>query len=87
MPGFASRTAYITKLTMYISSGQKNKLALILLSRRNQYVVDCLTSKPLLSVFVSYLPTVLRTDTSAIRFGRILLQNGDDKITVIVPRI
>lgn len=79
IPSFASRTACITKLT-------KNGEPFIWAEEQElakQYIVDCLTSKPLLSVFDPSLPTELHTDASAIGYGAMLLQRDDDRTRVI----
>lgn len=78
VPEFASRTACITKLTrnnepFVWSSDQENA---------KKYVIDCLVSKPLLSIFDPNLPTELHTDASCIGYGAVLLQrqDGNNKI-------
>jgi hypothetical protein len=79
VPSFASRTACINALT-------KKDVNFIWTDEHEaarQYVVDCLTSKPLLSVFHPELPTELHTDASSIGYGGILIQKHDGQNRVV----
>lgn len=70
IPEFAIRTAPITKLTRanepFVWTDEQEA------SRK--YVIDHLTSKPLLSIFDPSLPTELHTDASSLGYGAILMQ-------------
>lgn len=70
IPDFASKTACITKLT---KNNQKWEWG-IEQDRARKYVIDHLTSKPLLTIFDPRCATELHTDASAIGYGAILLQ-------------
>lgn len=79
IPEFASRTACITKLTRTGESfkwTEEQELA-------RKYIIDCLTSRPLLCVFDPDLPTELHTDASSIGYGGVLLQKVDGHKRVI----
>jgi hypothetical protein len=78
VPNFACRTACINNLTKngvpfwWTTEHEKAK----------QYVVQCLTSEPLLVIFNPDFPTELHTDSSSIGYGAILIQkyNGQNKV-------
>nr|CAI5850717.1 unnamed protein product [Callosobruchus analis] len=70
VPEFASRTACITRLTKQgvpFCWGQDQENA-------RKYVINHLTSRPLLAVYNPELPTELHTDASSIGYGAILVQ-------------
>uniref|UniRef100_A0A0A9X1Z8 RNA-directed DNA polymerase n=1 Tax=Lygus hesperus TaxID=30085 RepID=A0A0A9X1Z8_LYGHE len=75
IPEFAARTACITDLTKkdhpFLWS-QEHDVA-------RDYVITCLSSRPLLAVFDHNLPTELHTDASSLGYGAILLQMHDGK--------
>lgn len=70
IPEFASKTACITKLTKNGQNwewGDEQNAA-------RQYIIDKLTSEPILSIFDPSLPTELHTDASSIGYGGMLVQ-------------
>jgi hypothetical protein len=79
VPSFVSRTACINALTkkdVDFNWTDEHEAA-------RQYVVDCLTSKLLLSVFHPELPTELHTDASSLGYGGILIQKHDGQNRVV----
>lgn len=79
IPEFAHRTACITKLT---SNSQQWEWGPEQEAARN-YVIQRLTSKPLLSIYNPVLPTELHTDASSLGYGAILLQKENNINKVI----
>lgn len=79
IPEFATRTACISKLTKanvaFFWSDEQEE------ARR--YVINHLTSKPLLCIFDPSLPTELHTDASCVGYGAVLLQNKENSKRVI----
>lgn len=80
IPEFAFRTACITQLT---SNNQKWEWGYKQEAARN-YVIQCLTSKPLLSIYNPDLPTELHTDASSLGYGAILLQKDNNNVNKVV---
>lgn len=79
IPEFATRTACITRLTRAnepFSWTEKQEVA-------RKYIIDHLTSRPLLAVFDPALPTELHTDASSIGYGGILIQKLEGNTRVI----
>lgn len=79
IPNFAAKTACITKLTknneeFCWTEEQENS---------RKYIMDCLTSRPLLSIFNEKLPTELHTDASSIGYGAVLMQKLDGERRII----
>lgn len=76
---FARRTACINQLTKkdvpftWTDEHEKAK----------QYIINCLTTKPLLVVFNPELPTELHTDASSLGYGGILFQKYDGQNRVV----
>ncbi|BES94514.1 Hypothetical Protein NTJ_07326 [Nesidiocoris tenuis] len=70
VPEFASRTACITELTKagkpFLWGPQQDAA--------RDYVISCLTNRPLLAIFDPTLSTELHTDASSLGYGAILLQ-------------
>lgn len=84
IPNLAARTACITKLTKQNQKwewGPEQDAA-------RKYVIDHLSSKPLLTVFNPALPTELCTDASKLGYGAILLQivDGNKKVVAYFSR-
>jgi hypothetical protein len=79
VPNFACRTACINNLT-------KNGVPFLWTTEHEnakQYVVQCLTSEPLLVIFNPDFPTELHTDASSIGYGAILIQKYDGQNKVV----
>ena len=79
IPAFASKTACITHLTkqnVVFKLGEAQESA-------RQYVINYLTSRPLLAVFDPEIPTELHTDASNIGYGAILIQKHDNISRVV----
>lgn len=79
IPNFASRTASITKLT---KANQTWEWGSDQIEARN-YIIQCLASKPLLSIYNRKLPTELYTDASSLGYGAILLQKDQNEKRVV----
>jgi transposase InsO family protein len=79
IPNFAARTACITKLT---KANQKWEWGMEQDVARN-YVIEHLSSNPLLTVFDPKLPTELYTDASSIGYGAILIQKANNNKNVV----
>lgn len=79
IPGFAARTACITKLT---KNDQKWEWGFEQVAARD-YIIKQLSSKPLLTVFDPASPTELYTDASSLGYGAILIQRVDNIKKVI----
>jgi len=79
VPSFASRTACINKLT-------KKDVPFLWTKEHEEakkYVIDHLTSRPLLVIFNPDLPTELHTDASSVGYGGILFQKYDGQNKVV----
>lgn len=79
IPEFASRTACFSKLTKKCEEfiwTEEQELA-------RKYIIDRLTTRPLLCKFDPDLPTELHTDASSIGYGGVLLQKTDGNVRVI----
>lgn len=79
IPNFAVRTACITKLT---GQNQKWEWGPEQVAARD-YVIQHLSSKPLLTVFDPNLVTELYTDASSLGYGAILVQIADNTKKVV----
>lgn len=79
IPEFATRTACITKLTRSNEPFSWNEEQ----ESARKYIIERLTSRPLLNVFDPELPTELHTDASCIGYGGVLLQKLDGNLRVI----
>lgn len=70
IPSYASKTAPIAKLTRCSVAfiwGEEQETA-------RKYIIECLTSEPVLAIFDPSLPTELHTDASSIGYGAVLIQ-------------
>ena len=79
IPNFSTATASITKLTKsneQICWENEQEIA-------RKYVIDRLTSRPLLGVFEPNLPTELHTDASSLGCGGVLIQKCNGQTRVI----
>lgn len=79
IPEFAAWTACVNYLT-------KEDVPFVWKSKHveaKNYIVNCLTSQPLLIVFNPDLPTELHTDARSIGYGAILLQKYDGQNRVV----
>ncbi|CAK1549316.1 unnamed protein product [Leptosia nina] len=79
IPEFASRTASITNLTKKNQKWQWGPEQ----DAAREYIINHLTSKPLLNIFDPSLKTELHTDASSLGYGAILLQKKDNQCRVI----
>lgn len=79
IPEFATRIACITKLTR---ANEQFRWTAEQESAR-KYIIDHLTSKPLLCVFDATLPTELHTDVSSVGYGGILILKRDGNVQVV----
>ncbi len=79
IPNFACRTACITNLTksgvLFQWTAEHE--------RAKEYVINCLVSEPLLTIFNPDLPTELHTDASSVGYGGILIQKYDGQNRVV----
>jgi len=72
---YASKTASIARLTkkgVAFDWGKEQKEA-------RDYIIERLTTEPVLAIFDPALPTELHTDASSIGYGAVLLQEHPDK--------
>lgn len=79
IPNFAARTACITKLTKLNQKWEWGPEQ----DEARSYVIEHLSTKPLLTIFNPNLPTELYTDASALGYGAILIQRVDNNKRVV----
>lgn len=80
---YASKTTPISRLTrngVPFVWGEEQENA-------RRYLIECLTSEPVLAIFDPKLPTELHTDASSIGYGAVLIQEHDNKKRRVVPSL
>lgn len=79
VPGFATKTAsitYLTKQGVPFEWKEEQEMA-------RKYIIECLTSRPLLIVYVAEFPTELHTNASSVSYGAVLIQKRVNQPKVV----